>query len=274
MSRRTGHTSESIPSAGTPYTHEWFEAISGGSRLSAEAVVPIVLELVHAGSVVDVGCGTGTWLSVFQARGVEDVIGIDGDYVDRARLQISAERFLARDLSRPFELRRTFDLAVSVEVAEHLPREAAEPFVATLVKLAPVALFSAAIPGQGGTHHINEQWPVYWAELFERHGFVVADVLRPLIWQNPDVEPWYCQNAMLFVRRDVLREYPSIRRAMEAPRPLGLNVVHPRQFDYTQMLLRDHFVSRWSSRELLRALAGQIGRRFVQRVRRLRSGQG
>jgi SAM-dependent methyltransferase len=124
-------------------------------------VVPTVLRLVQPEPVVDVGCGDGAWLSVFRELGVNHRFGLDGDYVDRRLLQIPQDQFSATDLSLPFRLPCTFDLAVSLEVAEHLPPQSAEDFVDSLTRLAPVVLFSAAIPLQGGTHHLNEQWPDY-----------------------------------------------------------------------------------------------------------------
>lgn len=109
---------------------------------------------------------------------MDDVLGIDAPYTDRSRLRIPDELFLARDLTVPLSLERRFDLALSLEVAEHLPAAAADHFVASLTRLASVILFSAAIPDQGGEGHLNEQWPDYWVERFAAHGFGVADVLR------------------------------------------------------------------------------------------------
>ena len=119
-------------------------------------VVPIVLDLIRPGSVVDVGCGLGEWLATFQEHGVSDILGIDGDYVDRDMLYIPQQDFKTIDLNRPFTLNRTFDLAVCLEVAEHLEAEHANDFVESLTRLAPIILFSAAIPLQSGTNHVNE----------------------------------------------------------------------------------------------------------------------
>lgn len=156
----------------SPYSPEFYEYQSQGSLRSAEEVVPIVLEFIRPGSVIDIGCGVGTWLSVFKRHGVPEVLGIDGTYVDTRILRISASEFLPRDVSQKVHVHRKFDLAMSLEVAEHLDAPAAPRFVESLTALAPVVLFSAAIPHQGGAHHVNEQWPDYWEEHFRRHGFV------------------------------------------------------------------------------------------------------
>src|SRR5262249_5217435 len=155
-------------STDTPYDAAFYEAQADGSLRSARVVVPLVTRLVEPRSVVDVGCGVGTWLRAFVENGVEDVLGVDGAYVDRNRLCIDPARFQAMDLARPQPLGRTFDLAVCLEVGEHLPTRAAPGLVAMLTA-APVVLFSAAIPGQGGTNHVNEQWPNFWQRLFSRY---------------------------------------------------------------------------------------------------------
>src|SRR5438552_2146277 len=161
--------------SGKYYTKNFYEEMRNGSVRSAEVVVPLVLQLVPVRSVSDVGCGDGSWLSVFRRHGVDDIIGIDGDYVEAELLQIPQDRFRAVDLAKPFSLGRVFDLAVCLEVAEHLPPDCASGFVKSLARLAPVVLFSAAIPKQGGNHHTNEQWPDYWAKLFGEHGFLPVD---------------------------------------------------------------------------------------------------
>jgi SAM-dependent methyltransferase len=214
-----------------PYTDAFFEMHEDGSRTSARETVPVVMELVGPSSVVDVGCGIGTWLVEFQAAGVRDYLGVDGDYVNRDKLLIVPERFLARDLAQPFDVGRRFDLAVSLEVAEHLPPESAETFVASLTALAPVVLFSAAIPEQWGDGHINEQWPSYWQQRFASHGYVVVDCLRWRVWESPAMMPWYAQNMMFFVQRDRIGEFPRLASAFErAGEHPPLDIVHPNHY--------------------------------------------
>jgi len=188
---------------------------------------------------VDVGCGQGGWLAVFRKLGVEDVFGVDGDYTDRDALQIPQDRFHPADLSKPLSLTRTFDLAVSLEVAEHLPAECADVFVGSLTRLASIILFSAAIPFQGGNHHLNEEWPDKWAELFRRRGYWAVDPLRKQVWENEAVEWWYAQNTLLFVRADLLEDVPALKAEFERTDPHQLRLVHPRQYLYLQSQYRE-----------------------------------
>ena len=213
-----------------PYTKGFFADIRAGSMRSAEEIVPLVLGLVPARSVVDVGCGDGSWLAVFRKNGVLDLLGIDGDYVDRNTLQVPQEQFQAADLSKPLQVGRKFDLAVSLEVAEHLPPECAASFVKSLTRLAPIILFSAAIPLQGGMHHVNEQWPDRWAELFQEHDYRLVDCIRKRVWQNDAVEYFYAQNALLFVRSDALEGNQSLALEFERTNPNQLRLVHPRKY--------------------------------------------
>lgn len=206
------------------YSSDYYSRLKGGAGESAKVVVPTVVELVRPRSVIDLGCGTGAWLAEFQRHGVQDILGIDGPHVAVRQLEIDPRDFVAADLTEPLRLRSYFDLAMSLEVAEHLEENQADEFVATLTRLAPVVLFSAAIPYQGGVHHLNEQWPDYWAERFEAHNFVALDPFRRLIWKRADVEWWYAQNLVLFVRRDHIAKFPWIQETVERGIP---TYVHP-----------------------------------------------
>ena len=202
---------ESGPLASTPYDNRFFDDIDRASLSSAEAVVPLVRDLVPARTVVDVGCGRGAWLRTFKAHGAETISGYDGAYVDPAKLLIPRDAFTAIDLSAPLTITGRYDLAVCLEVGEHLPQRSARSLVQTLCQLAPAILFSAAVPGQGGTHHINEQWPHFWAHLFEERGFVRLDPIRRQVFSDPRVATHYKQNAFLYVDRNLVATNERLR---------------------------------------------------------------
>jgi hypothetical protein len=188
----------------TLYNEPFFDKLTSASLASARAVVPIVLKLLPASSAVDFGCGRGSWLKACLENGVETILGLDGDYVNRDKLLIDRDQFRAVDVRRPIELERRFDLAFCLEVGEHLPARSAPALVESLAAAAPVVLFSAALPGQGGVSHINEQWPPYWERLFAGRGMHKYDVVRPLIWYDRSIAPYYRQNIYLFSDSDLI----------------------------------------------------------------------
>lgn len=226
-SARTGVRGANTSSA---YTNTFFEQRKSETWEAAMRIVPHVLEFVQPGSVVDVGCATGEFLEAFKRNGVEDIQGIDGAYVRRELLVIPQETFKPLDLNRPFTLDRTYDLAICLEVAEHLKPQSAGQFVASLTRLAPIILFSAAIPYQGGTSHLNEQWPEYWAKLFKQHGFIPVDALRQNIWLDRGISIVYRQNMLFFCNEETLASNEKLRQAYQETDPDNLSRVHPEMF--------------------------------------------
>ena len=183
------------------YRALFFDYMEQGARRSARAVIPHVRRALGCMSVLDVGCGPAAWLAEYQRAGVDDVIGVDGDYVDRDRLLVPRDRFRALDVSQPFDLGRRFELVQSLEVAEHLSPQSSGTFVGNLVAHGDRILFSAAVPGQGGENHTNEQTLEFWRGLFAQHGFVPFDFIRPLVAGSGEVEPWYAYNTLLYVHQ-------------------------------------------------------------------------
>jgi SAM-dependent methyltransferase len=183
------------------YDEKFFNWVDSGARRSARTILPLLAKVTSISSVVDIGCGRGTWLAVWREMGVHDVCGVDGEYVDRKTLNIPVAQFIPHDLATAFPIDRRFDLAQCLEVAEHLENHSSQPLVETLCKLADIVLFSAAQPGQGGENHVNEQPPEFWADLFSRQGFDRFDYIRPLVARNAAIEPWYRFNTFLYANK-------------------------------------------------------------------------
>ena len=207
------------------YDRRFYELLATTADPSAAVVVPMLLALAPVASVVDVGCGTGGWLAMFRTHGVQDVLGLDGPWVAEEQLRIPREHFRCTDLTAPLRLDRRFDLALALEVAEHLPPDRAEGFVADLLSAALLVLFSAAIPGQGGVGHVNEQWPAWWAERFAVHGALCLDPFRAVLWHDERVTWWYRQNLLLFATPVALSRWPGLAALPPADPPRAL--VHP-----------------------------------------------
>jgi hypothetical protein len=204
------------------YDSAFFRSIGPGARRSAASVLPVVKSLFEASSVVDFGCGDGSWLAVWRDLGVTDLHGVDGSDVSWQSGDFGGPRDHF-DLATELDLYRRFDLAMCLEVGEHLPIAASETLVSNLTRHSATVLFSAAIPGQGGIEHVNEQPPGFWIELFGHHAYRVFDVLRPMLWDNEQIEVWYRQNLLVFVETSS----PVCARLSTLQGFAGHHLVHP-----------------------------------------------
>ena len=206
------------------YSDTFFDYIDDSARTSAQALTCLLWPWLAPNSVVDMGSGRGVWLDEWQRSGARDVLGVDGDYVDRSQLAIAADRFLAADLTRPVVLDERCDLAQSLEVGEHLPASAADTLVQSLTDASDRVLFSAAVTGQGGEFHINEQPLSYWQKRFEALGYRAYDCVRPHLARTRNVAPWYRYNTILYVNAAGRAGLPDEVLATEVP--TGVDVLN------------------------------------------------
>jgi SAM-dependent methyltransferase len=212
------------------YPNSQHESTARAVISSASTIMPFVVDAFRPASVLDVGCGFGYWLAQAKKLGVSRVVGVDGPWIAKRHLAIAAEQFREAELTRPFDLGERFDFVMSLEVAEHLPAAAARQFVRSIVGHGNCIMFGAAIPGQGGYKHLNEQWPSYWMSMFDELGFEPFDIIRPTFWQSPGVEIYYVQNTFVYVDRkapDLIAAATSLQKGLRFP----TDAVHPLKFN-------------------------------------------
>jgi len=207
------------------YKHNFYKDRHQSTIDAANTVLSLVIDaLPEVNSAVDFGCGVGTWLSVLKEKGVEDILGLEGPWVEHELLKIPQDSLKQVNFEEGVTLDKKYDLAISLEVAEHLKPQTAKSFVQSITKASDFVLFSAAIPFQGGTNHINEQWPEYWVALFAEQGYALLDFVRMKTWNDSSIPVWYRQNALMFVKQERVDE-------VKQPDLTGLtfpvSVVHP-----------------------------------------------
>jgi SAM-dependent methyltransferase len=212
-----------MAASANPYDDSFFTFVDRTAAAAAAGMIPGLAGELKPRSVLDVGCGRAVWLAHWLRHGADEVLGIDGSYVDPGRLAVPRTCFLAHDLAQSFSLGRQFDLVQSLEVAEHIPATAADVFIDNLVRHGRVILFSAAIPGQGGEHHVNEQPWEYWRAKFATRGFETFDFLRPRIRDERAIEFFYRFNIFLYVHSSVVAALPASIKAsrVEHGQPLA-----------------------------------------------------
>ena len=220
------------------YDRTYYDYITAGAIRSAQHLLPVVYRQFDISSVVDFGAGRGAWLSIWRALGVSDVTAVDGEYVERETLLVRPTEFVAADLTKPIRLGRTFDLVQSLEVAEHLPDSAAETLLDTLVAHGSLVLFSAAAPGQGGEHHVNERPYAYWQALFAARDFAMLDVIRPVVLNNDAVERWYKYNCFLFIKNSCVAALPAHMRRQQIPVGVHIPDVSPWGYRLRKLAVR------------------------------------
>lgn len=184
------------------YHDRWYANQVTRSLESARIFVNAAWSYVQPRSVLDVGCGRGAWLKAWRDNGAEVIVGYDGAWNNQANMIDPAISFKATDLNAPFADGRRFDLAMSVEVAEHLEENNAGVFVDSLTASADIVLFGAAFSHQGGNNHINEQPHTYWAQIFSERGFLPFDLFRPYLWNDERICYWYRQNTFLYAKKN------------------------------------------------------------------------
>lgn len=181
------------------YNKKFYLDIHNGSLTSARKVIPELLKIFSVKSAIDFGCGTGAWLSVLNEYGCLDTLGLDGS--DDGHNMLNNFNFELIDLSKSYNPKKRYDLAISLEVAEHIEESYADVFVENLVNSSDNILWSAAIPNQGGVGHLNEKWPSYWVEKFNKYGYSCNGSFRYKFWFDESIEPWYRQNLLLFSKQ-------------------------------------------------------------------------
>lgn len=205
------------------YNRKFYEWIDTETYRDPEIIMKCIIEWIKPKTIVDFGCGEGLWLSI--AKKLDNNIsvqGFDGEYIDRNRLKISINDFVASDLSQKILIKEKFDLAISTEVAEHIEEKYCDNFIDNITSASDFILFSAAIPGQCGVNHVNEQWQSYWINKFERRGYFVDLSIRNYFWSEIGITSWRKQNLLFFSKS----EQTSI-----APNRMLYDVVHPNIFN-------------------------------------------
>jgi len=213
------------------YDSNFYSTHKKGMQSSAEVILNLVNKIHQPNKVIDVGCGQGNWLAAANKIWNPELTGHDGNWVDQNSLADNDINFVNADLSDvKYKINTQHDLCISLEVAEHLPENRAPSFVEMLTETAPIVLFSAAIPEQGGAGHINEQWQTYWNELFNNFNYSAFDIIRPHVWGNRNVEWWYRQNIILFIDNEHPLSQDGVVKKFKVQNKSSLNSVHPENY--------------------------------------------
>ncbi len=234
------------------YDSEFYADMEISSLTSAKEIIPILISRYHPKSVVDVGCGSGAFSREFLQNGIEDVIGYEGEWMWKTPTLLPKDKYFYFDFTNEITPKKPYDLCLCLEVAEHLDYSVARTLISSLTALSQRVVFSAAIPHQGGNHHVNEQWPEFWAQLFAEKGYILSWDPRLSIWNNSRIAPCYRQNLLVF------------EKSTEQERVIPPSLVHPEAWILAMKYRKPPIwlkVSRLIPRPLLRS-----GKRLFKRI--------
>lgn len=194
------------------YAETFFTDLNFQSDKSARILAKFILKEFSPKTLIDFGCGNGELCFELQQKlGRDNVTGIDTQNALDFGKNNKDINFIAFDLTSKFEIQEKLDIAVCLEVAEHLDSKYAKMMIGNLVNASNLVIFSAAIPGQGGHQHLNEQEPMYWAKLFWENGFVLKQDPRRKLRKKFRLAPWYKQNILIFGKAEDGEEFVKPR---------------------------------------------------------------
>lgn len=165
----------------------------------AEQFAEVVLDIYDPTSILELGCGTGTLLYPYLERGIH-VHGVDLSETAKEESALPDSAFEIHDLTQPYTPNQEYDIVICVEVLEHIPPKAADTIVESISSAGDTAIVTAAPPGQGGTHHVNEQPSGYWIEKFEQHGMEYISCQSTRIKNTLELSEisWVQKNLLVF----------------------------------------------------------------------------
>lgn len=251
------------------YGDDFYKTQISGSYNSARKYVDHLSSVYVPQTVVDVGCGRGTWLKAFREKGTRKTVGLDGNWNTQANMVDPSIIFRSVDLNEPIGVTDDdrYDLAISLEVAEHLRQSSAQVFVHSLTRLSDVVMFGAAYTRQGGTNHINEQPPTYWARMFREKDYLPFDLFRPVFWGDEDVEFWYQQNTFLYVNSSSrLVEKLAEKGHYPLKNPAFMDCVHPTLYELNSSIVSRAAIHHAIPKSLL-PFARMIKRAIAEKAR-------
>lgn len=181
------------------YTKEYYQSINKTEIAQAKAIAKRITELYNPKSVIDIGCGTGLYLSPFTC----DKCGVDisPNAFDQEVLMVDRGLVSIDDLRVPRNVYLTYDVTICFEVLEHIGSEYADILVDNISQYSNTIILTASPPGQAGLNHVNCQPQKYWDEKFEARGFHrdYHDEFQ-LVWAVHQVEHtiWLVRNLMVY----------------------------------------------------------------------------
>ena len=159
-----------------------------------------IADKYHPQQVLDIGCGLGGYIRMFQEWGTPEVLGVDGSLPSDQFL--SDGNFLHHDLNQPLDLQRTYDLVLCITAIESIDAQTQEKVLEIIHRHSKDRIvFAAAEPNQQDSGYKNLSPLSHWLEAWQRLGWV-PDVFDSLAVRSLSTYSWLRRNLIVLVRAD------------------------------------------------------------------------
>ncbi len=174
-------------------------------QISADTIADAIVAAFSPRTIADIGCGTGVLMLALQKRGVS----CQGFEYSAAALETCRKRGLQvtplNIETDPIPAGVRVDVAISTEVAEHLPESCADRFLDVLTALSDTVVLTAADTSpHSSTDHVNEQPLSYWIAKMDARGYTYLESLtegwRPQ-WRQAGVAACFFDAIMAFSKK-------------------------------------------------------------------------
>ena len=197
------------------YSDQFYESVTNRAEYSSRIIFSLLKNALHPKTFVDVGSGDGVW-SLSALEHFESINHVEAwdllaekTYLDIAKKRFPSKNIISKRIdfeSSDYGVEMVYDLAVCLETFEHLSPSACEKLSLFFSSHTRILIFSGAVPGQGGTNHINEQPFKTWQRNLLDFGFFPLDFIRPNIQDKKNVPSYYKNNIVLWVNSKFLHE--------------------------------------------------------------------
>lgn len=187
-------------------------------------IIEEILKHFHPKKVIDLWCWLGAFVKTFQDHWI-DAYWVNWPRVEKDKLVMNEDRLIIKNLEEFCDFKKWYDMAITIEVAEHIDAKYADNFIKTITSCADIIIFSAAIPWQWWFKHVNEQSPEYREEKFNKLWYRFYDVFRWKFWNNKDIAISHRQNMFL-----VMKEWINLPSSLEEKSPRY--IIHPELFNW------------------------------------------
>lgn len=184
------------------YSRDFHKSIENDEYPQAVRLASYIKNYMRPSKFIDFGCSTGLYLREMQIQ-IPELESVGYEFSKDAVDMALCKNVIEFDLTKKLDIdKKENTLGLCLEVLEHIDDSNWLPVLKNLSSLCDTIIFSAAVPGQGGTGHINCRNKIDWIYRFHTLGWIVdLDKTKHIleVMTNGYHMGWFSFNAMVLV---------------------------------------------------------------------------